>query len=283
LIVSYLVKETTALNPKIAFIGGGNMASAIIGGLVAEGFDAGAITASDPMPETLERLAAVATIKTTTDNLGAIKDADVVVLAVKPQVMAQVCKPLADTLARTKPLIISIAAGITLQSLEQWLGEGLAIVRSMPNTPALVKTGATALFGNAHVGSRERDIADQLLRAIGITVWTDSEAQLDAVTALSGSGPAYFFLVIEAMTAAGIALGLKPEVATQLTLQTALGAAKMAIDSDVDAAELRRRVTSPGGTTLAVMEERGLRDIFAEALTAADQRSRELAAQFGKQ
>jgi len=159
-------------------------------------------------------------------------------------------------------------------------------VRSMPNTPALVKTGATALFGNTHTRQRERDLADQLLRAIGITVWTDSEAQLDAVTALSGSGPAYFFLVMEAMIAAGTALGLKPDVATQLTLQTALGAAKMAIDSDVDAAELRRRVTSPGGTTLAaltVMEERGLRDTFAQALTAADQRSRELAAQFGKQ
>lgn len=274
------------MNPKIAFIGGGNMASAIAGGLVAQGFDAGTITVSDPMPETLARLASVAAVNTTSDNIAAIKGADVVVLAVKPQIMAQVCKPLADTLAQTKPLIISIAAGITLQSLQQWLGESLAIVRSMPNTPALVKTGATALFGNAHTGARERDIADRLLRAIGITVWIDSEEQLDAVTALSGSGPAYFFLVMEAMTAAGTALGLKPEVATQLTLQTALGAAKMAIDSDVDTAELRRRVTSPGGTTLAaltVMEERGLRDIFAAALSAADQRSRELAITFGKQ
>jgi pyrroline-5-carboxylate reductase len=274
------------VNPKIAFIGGGNMASAIVGGLVSQGFDAGTITVADPMPETLTRLRAVTPVKTTSDNLAAIQDADVVVLAVKPQVMAQVCKPLADTLARTKPLIISIAAGITLQSLQQWLGAGLAIVRSMPNTPALVQTGATALFGNAHVGARERDIADRLLRAVGITAWTDSEAQLDAVTALSGSGPAYFFLVIEAMTAAGIALGLKPELATQLTLQTALGAAKMAVESDVDAAELRKRVTSPGGTTLAaltVMEQRDLRDIFSTALGAAEQRSRELAEQFGKQ
>jgi pyrroline-5-carboxylate reductase len=274
------------VNPKIAFIGGGNMASAIIGGLVAQGFDAGTITVSDPMPETLARLATVAPVSTTMDNLAAIQNADVVVLAVKPQVMAQVCRPLAEKLAQTKPLIISIAAGITLLSLQQWLGDGITIVRSMPNTPALVKTGATALFGNTHTRQRERDLADQLLRAIGITVWTDSEAQLDAVTALSGSGPAYFFLVMEAMIAAGTALGLKPDVATQLTLQTALGAAKMAIDSDVDAAELRRRVTSPGGTTLAaltVMEERGLRDTFAQALTAADQRSRELAAQFGKQ
>jgi len=274
------------VSPKIAFIGGGNMASAIVGGLVVQGFGANTITVSDPMPETLARLATIAAVSTTSDNLAAVKAADVVVLAVKPQVMAQVCRPLADTLAHSKPLIISIAAGITLQSLQQWLGDGLAIVRSMPNTPALVRSGATALFGNSHTGARERALADQLLRAIGITVWTDSEAQLDAVTALSGSGPAYFFLVMEAMIAAGTALGLKPEVATQLTLQTALGAAKMAIDSDVDAAELRRRVTSPGGTTLAaltVMEERGLRDIFAQALAAADQRSRELAVQFGKQ
>jgi pyrroline-5-carboxylate reductase len=279
-------QEAVVVNPKIAFIGGGNMASAIVGGLVSQGFDAGTITVSDPMPETLARLAAVAPVKTTTDNLAAVKDADVIVLAVKPQVMAQVCKPLAETLARTKPLIISIAAGITLQSLQQWLGEGLAIVRSMPNTPALVQTGATALFGNIHTNTRERDIADRLLRAVGITAWTDSEEQLDAVTALSGSGPAYFFLVIEAMTAAGIALGLAPELATQLTLQTALGAAKMAAESDVDAAELRKRVTSPGGTTLAaltVMEQRELRDIFSAALGAAEQRSRELAAQFGKQ
>jgi len=274
------------VNPKIAFIGGGNMASAIIGGLVGQGFNAGAITASDPMPETLAKLKAIAPINITSDNLVAIRDADVIVLAVKPQVMAQVCKPMADTLAQKQPLIISIAAGITLQSLQQWLGDSLAIVRSMPNTPALVKTGATALFGNARTGARERDIAEQLLRAVGITVWTDSEAQLDAVTALSGSGPAYFFLVMEAMTAAGVALGLKPELATQLTLQTALGAAKMAIDSDVDTAELRRRVTSPGGTTLAaltVMEQRDLRDIFTVALAAAEQRSRELAAEFGKQ
>jgi len=273
------------VNHKIAFIGGGNMASAIIGGLVGQGYDASRIVASDPMPEILTRLSAVAPVTTTSDNLAAVADAGVVVLAVKPQVMAQVCKPLAATLQKTKPLIISIAAGITLQSLENWLGGGIAIVRSMPNTPALVKTGATALFGNSHVDDEAREIADHLLRAVGITAWTDSEAQLDAVTALSGSGPAYFFLLIEAMTAAGVALGLKPELATQLTLQTALGSARMAVDSDVDAAELRRRVTSPGGTTLAaltVMENAGLRDVISRALTAAEQRSRELAAEFGK-
>ena len=273
------------MNHKIAFIGGGNMASAIIGGLVGQGYDAARIVAADPMAETLARLATVAPVHTTSDNLAAVADAGVVVLAVKPQVMAQVCKPLAATLQQTRPLIISIAAGITLHSLQTWLGRDLAIVRSMPNTPALVKTGATALFGNANVDADAREIADHLLRAIGITVWTDSEAQLDAVTALSGSGPAYFFLVMEAMTAAGVALGLKPELATQLTLQTALGSARMAVDSDVDAGELRRRVTSPGGTTLAaltVMENAGLRDIFARALAAAESRSRELAAEFGK-
>ena len=271
-------------NPTIAFIGAGNMAASIIGGLVQKGFNSDQIIASDPMQETLDRLAATAPVATTQDNQQAIANADVVVLAVKPQVMQQVAAGIADAVQARKPLIISIAAGITADSLNQWLGGDLAIVRCMPNTPALVQTGATALFGTDAVSETQRQQADQILGAVGIALWVDSEAQLDAVTALSGSGPAYFFLVMEAMQAAGEQLGLSAEVSRQLTLQTALGSAKMAIDSDVDAAELRRRVTSPGGTTeraIAQFEEEGLRDIFQRALTAARDRSEELARSLG--
>ncbi len=267
-------------NPRIAFIGGGNMASSIIGGLVAGGFPADAICVSDPYPESLQRLTEVAPVTTTSDNNVAAADADVLVLAVKPQVMHEVAAALAPAVQQRKPLIVSIAAGIRADSLEGWLGGELALVRCMPNTPALVREGATALWANARVDSAQRELAGSILKAVGTALWVDDEAQLDAVTALSGSGPAYFFLVMEAMQAAGEALGLSPELAAELTQQTALGAARMACESEVDAAELRRRVTSPKGTTeraIGILEDGGLRALFASALTGARDRSEELA------
>lgn len=266
-------------NPRIAFIGGGNMASSIIGGLVAGGFAAADITASDPVPETLARLRQTAPVNTTDDNGAAVAGADVVVLAVKPQVMRAVAIDLADAAQARRPLFISIAAGVTADSLEQWLGGDLPLVRCMPNTPALVRCGATALFANARVGDEQRRLADRILQAVGSVLWVDDEAQLDAVTALSGSGPAYFFLVMEALQQAGEFLGLDAETARRLTLQTALGAATMAGQSDVDAAELRRRVTSPGGTTeraIGILEDGRLRELFLNALTGARDRSVEL-------
>ncbi len=269
---------------KLAFIGAGNMASSIIGGLVSKGFAPKRIIASDPLPATLENLKAIAPVRTASDNIQAVLDADVVILAVKPQAMKEVLLPLAATLQQKRPLIISIAAGIEIRSIEQWLGEALPIVRCMPNTPALVQVGATALFANAAVSTEQKRLADTILRAVGIALWVDEEAQLDAVTALSGSGPAYFFLVMEAMQAAGETLGLNPDVAKTLTLQTALGAAQMAISSAVDAAELRRRVTSPKGTTeraIATLEQGGLRELFERALTDACARSKELAQELG--
>ena len=267
-------------HPTIAFIGAGNMASSIIGGLVTEGFSAEQIIASDPYPASLERLRDIAKVETTDDNQHAIANADVVVLAVKPQVMKPILEDLADSAQLHKPLVISIAAGIKVKSLDQWLGGGMPIVRCMPNTPALVQTGATALYANPVVSERQKRLADQILGAVGIALWVNEEQALDAVTAVSGSGPAYFFLVMEAMQAAGESMGLSAETAKQLTLQTALGAAKMAMSSDVDTAELRRRVTSPGGTTaeaLKVFENRGLKDIFLQALEAGRNRSEELA------
>lgn len=270
---------------KLAFIGAGNMASSIIGGLVAKGYPARSIIASDPLEATLERLKQnVAPVRVTTDNLKAVAEADVIVLAVKPQAMQSVLEPIAATLRENRPLIISIAAGIEIRSIETWLGDALPIVRCMPNTPALVQTGATGLFANAAVSAAQKTQADTILRAVGIALWVDSEADIDAVTAVSGSGPAYFFMVMEAMQAAGEKLGLAPDVAKQLTLQTALGAAQMAISSDVDAAELRRRVTSPNGTTeraIAAFEAGGLRELFERALTDCRDRSVELARELG--
>lgn len=265
---------------KIAFIGAGNMAASIIGGLVTTGFAPANIIASDPFAESLQRLQKVAPVKTTHDNNQAIANADVVVLAVKPQVMKQVLEDMSAAVQLRKPLIISIAAGIESGSLNKWLGGGLAVVRCMPNTPALVQTSATALFANSKVSAAQRQQADQVLKAVGIALWVDEEQQLDAVTAVSGSGPAYFFLVMEAMQAAGEKLGLSPALARQLTLQTALGSAQMAISSDVDAAELRRRVTSPGGTTheaITVFENNDFCGLFLKALSAARDRSETLA------
>lgn len=271
-------------SPRLAFIGAGNMASALIGGLVKQGFAAQQITASDPYPAMLDKLKSVAPVTTTDDNIAAVSGADVVILAVKPQVMKQVLEPLAVTLQQQQPLIISIAAGIEIASIERWLGGALPIVRCMPNTPALVQLGATGLFANAAVSAAQRELADSILQAVGVALWVDSEAQLDAVTAVSGSGPAYFFLVMEAMQAAGEQLGLSSETAKLLTLQTALGAARMALDADVDTAELRRRVTSPNGTTeraIASFERDDLRAIFTRALTDCRDRSQELARELG--
>ncbi len=185
-----------------------------------------------------------------------------------------------------QPLVISIAAGIRTPDLARWLGADTAIVRAMPNTPALVQSGATGLFANAHVRDQQRDLAETILRAVGLTLWVEQEDQLDLVTALSGSGPAYFFLVMEALQEAASKLGLPAETARLLALQTAFGASRMALESDEDAAALRQRVTSPGGTTeqaLRVLEEGGLRNLMEQALTAAARRSRELADQFGAQ
>lgn len=266
--------------PSISFIGAGNMASSIIGGLIKQGFDANKLMASDPFPASLETLKQATGVATTDNNATAISQADIVVLAVKPQVMKSVALEIATAIQAKQPLIISIAAGIEIDSLQRWLGGKLAIVRCMPNTPALVQTGATGLFANAQVSDIQKQQAMSILEAIGIAEWFNSEAELDAVTAISGSGPAYFFLLMEAMQSTALQLGLSEQQAKSLTLQTALGAAKMAIESDVDAAELRRRVTSPAGTTEAAinsMQADGFETIVTKALTAARDRSIELA------
>lgn len=218
------------------------------------------------------------------DNNTAVRDADVVILAVKPQVMADVCQDIAPAVSDSAPVVISIAAGITIDSMLSWLGQDTAVVRCMPNTPALLGCGATGLFANANVSQQQRAHAEQVLSAVGILNWVPLERNLDAVTALSGSGPAYFFLFVEAMIEAGTGQGLERETATELALQTALGAARMASENEVDLVELRRRVTSPGGTTQAAIEsfeEAGLRQVVSNAMQAAADRAEAMAREMG--
>ena len=270
-------------HPRIAFIGAGNMAASLIGGLLAQGIPASHIRASDPGAEQRTKIAGEHGIALFADNAEAILDADVIVLATKPQVLKDVCLALAPS-QQDGQLLVSIAAGISCASLGNWLG-ARPIVRCMPNTPALLRQGVSGLYANAEVNPAQRELAEQLLAAVGMALWLDNEQQIDAVTAVSGSGPAYFFLLIEAMTAAGEQLGLPKAIAAQLTLQTALGAAHMAVASDVDAAELRRRVTSPNGTTEAAIntfQAGGFAELVEQALSAAAKRSAELAEQLGK-
>jgi pyrroline-5-carboxylate reductase len=268
----------------LAFIGGGNMAGSLIGGLVTDGWDPGRIRVADPDAGRTKQLAERFSVITSLDNTEVIEGADAVILAVKPQQLHGVASQIAPAIHRQQPVVISIAAGIRETSLRDWLGEGTAIVRCMPNTPAMVQSGATALYANTRVSEPQRSLAESVLRAVGLALWVDDEDQMDAVTALSGSGPAYFFLFMEALQEAGTRLGLESGTARLLALQTAFGAAKMALESREDAATLRRQVTSPGGTTeraIEVFRQEGLEDIVLKALQAAAGRSRELALELG--
>lgn len=269
----------------IGFIGGGNMAASLIKGLIASGHDPQKLWASDINVDTLTALASDLGINVSQQNSEVINAVDVVVLAVKPQVLREVAKEICPCLNPTQ-LVVSIAAGITITSLNHWLCAETPIVRCMPNTPALVLTGATALYANKNVSPEQRDLAETIMRAVGIALWVEDESQLDAVTAVSGSGPAYFFLLMEAMEAAAIKLGLDQQTAQLLIQQTALGAAKIALESAETPAELRKRVTSPGGTTqkaIETFEAGGFSGLVTQALQAANNRSIEMSKQMEAQ
>ncbi|MEH6823329.1 MAG: pyrroline-5-carboxylate reductase [Motiliproteus sp.] len=271
-------------HPVLAFIGAGNMAQAIIGGLLAQGYPADRIWGTGRDQTRLEDLRQRLGIRVSTDNNEAAAAAEVLILAVKPQMMQAVARSLVEVVQRSRPLVISVAAGISATSLEGWLGGEVALVRCMPNTPSLVQTGASGLYANAQVTALQRIQAEQMLASVGLALWVDSEGLIDAVIAVSGSGPAYYFMLMEAMIAAGEAQGLSRDVSTRLTLQTALGAAKMALASDVEPAELRRRVTSPKGTTeqaLLRFQQGGFTELVAEAMTASADRGRAMAAELG--
>lgn len=266
---------------KIGFIGGGNMARSLVGGLIQSGHDATAIHVSDPSDVALELMGRLGPVKLGHDNEAVAAAVDVLVLAVKPQAMGSVLGPLATRLAQRKPLLVSIAAGLTTTALESWAGP-LPLVRCMPNTPALVGAGMSVLYATDTVGAAGRMDAEAVMRSAGEVLWVEQESQLDAVTAVSGSGPAYFFHMMEAMITAGMEQGLDVETSRALVLQTALGSARMANESHTDPGELRRQVTSPGGTTAAalrVFADGDLMGLVSRAVAAAAERSVTLAAE----
>lgn len=272
------------IKSRIGFIGAGNMANSLIRGLLAKGLDAESIWVTDIDQAKLKAISEDCGINAS--SLAEVANSvDVLVLAVKPQVMQSVCVDLAEHMPERDCLIVSIAAGITITHMEQWLGQSAAIVRCMPNTPALVGKGASGLFANVNVTENQKELADEIVGAVGVSAWVGSEADIDIVTAISGSGPAYFFLFMEAMQETAKGMGLSPELARLLTYQTAIGAAELALLSEEETSELRRQVTSPGGTTeraINTFEEGQLRELVDSALKAARDRSVELAKEFGK-
>lgn len=268
------------MQQKIAFIGAGNMANSLIGGLINNGYPPELIFASDPSSEKLTTFRSRYGIHVSENNSDVVAKADIVIFAVKPQILKSVANELSTDFHRLNPLVISIAAGVHTQYISECLNGNLAIIRCMPNTPALLQAGATALFANEQVSASQRDLAESIMRSVGITVWLDNEKDMDIVTALSGSGPAYFFFIMEALEQAAIEQGLAKDIVHLLTIQTALGASRMALESNESIATLRKQVTSRGGTTeqaLNVFEASNLRAILGEALNAAKERSIELA------
>ena len=267
---------------RIGFVGAGNMARSLISGLLARGHHARYLEATDPGAQARDAAQRLG-IRVSVENAGLAAHSDVLVLAVKPQVMAGVAAELGPAIRRHMPLVISVAAGIPTARLSEWLqAPEAAIVRAMPNTPALVGCGATGLFANAACSEAQRTLAADILGAVGTVEWVATEGLIDAITAVSGSGPAYFFLLIEMLGDIGARLGLDAGTARRLARQTALGAARMATEGDADVSELRRRVTSPGGTTQAALEsleKARIRAIFAHALEAARDRARQLGAE----
>lgn len=270
---------------QLAFIGGGNMARSLIGGLLKTGVAASTIRVAEPQAASRETLGRDFGVACFADNRQAVEQAEVILLAVKPQIMPRIHADLHDILQRNHPLLISIAAGVRLGQLERWFGANLPIVRCMPNTPALIGAGATGLCANSRVSPAQKAQAQHMLDAAGLTRWIDDEALMDTVTAISGSAPAYFFAMVEALESAAVAQGLPRETARALAGQTCLGAGRMLVESGDDPAILRQRVTSPHGTTQAALESfstDGLARIVAHAVAAATERGAEMAAELDK-
>ena len=268
---------------KIAFLGGGNMASALIGGLVAKGYDPRSISVVEVSPAARERLAAKHGVRVGTAPDAATAGCDTLVLAVKPQDLRAALAGFSGNLGRQ--LVISVAAGVRLDALSRWLGGHKKIVRCMPNTPGLIGAGITGLFASQEVTSSEKQKAEDILRAVGEVVWLADEKLLDPVTAVSASGPAYVFWFIEQLAASGERLGIPRGDALKLAMQTVLGAAKLAASSELSPSELKKQVTSRGGTTeaaLKVFDEEKLAERFARAIEAASRRGGELGEEFGK-
>jgi pyrroline-5-carboxylate reductase len=266
---------------QVRFIGAGNMATSLISGLLNKGFNTGHIKATNPNYNQREYIRKQFNIQVFDDNNEHFGWPDVVVMAVKPQVMKTALTEIRDNIHHVQPLVVSVAAGITTEQMQAWLQQPTAIIRTMPNTPAAIGQGAIGMFANPHVTDTQRQMCEQMMDAMGTSVWVTEETDMDIVTALSGSGPAYFFTFIKAMQTAAEELGLSPENARLLTQQTAVGASLLAERSDLTMAELIEQVTSPQGTTHAALNrfhELNIDDIVKQAVTAACQRSAELSA-----
>ena len=277
-------EPATPAHARIAFIGGGNMARSLIGALRRGGTPAASITVAEPNEAVGRQLAADFGVSVFSDGIEAVNGAGTIMLSVKPQVMRSVCEHLAPALAGRHPLILSIAAGLRIDQIDRWLGGGFPVVRCMPNTPALIGAGASGLFANDAVSPAQRERAQAILAGSGLTVWIEREDLMDTVTGLSGSGPAYFLLMIEALEDAAVDQGLARETARALAIQTCLGAARLAAEDGEAPARLRERVTSPGGTTHAALQAfaaGGLRELVAVAVAAATERGREMAEELG--
>jgi len=267
----------------IGFIGAGNMAYALIKGLLSNGFDAKNINVSDSNEELLIKRQSELNISTYSDNNSLLDNSDIVVFAVKPQVLSMVCLQLKN---KVKPnhLFVSIVAGIRGNDINRWLGGNFALVRTMPNTPALFQSGVTGLFANDLVSNQQKELVTSILSSVGQCFWVDDEKLIDAITAISGSGPAYFFLLMQSITQAATALGLDEKTANSLSIQTSLGASLMATKSGKDSKILRKEVTSPNGTTQAAIEsfqDQNFEGIVAAATRAAYDRARELSNDLG--
>lgn len=265
---------------KISFIGAGNMNAAIISGLVNSGMSPANIMVSNPSPEKREALATKLNIKQTADNIAAAKFADIIVLGVKPHFIADVCQQISQTLDVSKKCFISIAAGTTVQQIKQALNADTAVVRTMPNTPSQLGLGLTGMFACPTVTDEQKSIANELLQAVGNVVWVDNEEKMDKITAVSGSGPAYFFLFMEAMETKAKAFGFSDEESRLLVQQTALGAATMVKENNISIAQLRENVTSKGGTTQAALTSfinAGIEAMVDNAMSAAFNRAQEMA------
>lgn len=268
-------------NYKVGFIGGGNMARALVGGLLSSGYRPENLMLAEPNAERRGVLSAdLSGVLVSENNVTVADRADCLVLAVKPQLMREVCLELADTVQAGRPLVISVAAGTHSRDIDAWLGTGLAVVRVMPNQPALLLKGASGLFANEVTSSRERDRAIEILSAVGSVVHVADEAHIDAVTAISGTGPAYFYLLIDTLIQSAEDFGLDSQAAHKLVMDTAQGSASLAAVSGESMESMIAHVRSPGGTTAAafeVFDEKNVRDIFATAFAAARQRAVELA------
>lgn len=273
-------------NTRLSFLGCGNMGRSLIGGLISNGHNPHGITGGEPDLEKGNSIKQELGIRISQNNVHAIKTAEVVILAVKPQNLLAVVEEISSELLQSRAMLISIAAGIQLSSIQKVVGNDYPLVRAMPNTPALIQTGASALYASQAVTEEQRALAEEIMRAVGLTIWLETEDLMDTVTALSGSGPAYFFLIMECIQNAAIKLGLSHDQARLLTLETAFGATKMALESKSDLSKLRQQVTSPGGTTQAaldvLLDQGKIEDLFYNAMHEAKKRSEELAIEFGK-